>query len=126
MIGIEDWHIDVEFIPDAKFAEVYGANKAGFCDAVPTRRWATVAVNLSPGDKTDPEHSLIHEECHILSNDVWMAILRMMDTFITDAHTREYVKDEVGAKVETMVDKMASAMLRLKAMGERKKAGVAK
>lgn len=122
MIGIEDWDIDVEFMPRQKYTEIFGPGKGGYCDAVQTRKWATINVNLDPEDKSDPEHSLVHEEYHVLSNDVWMGILRILDNFITDSHTREYVKDDMSAKMEVLTDKTASAFMRLKRLASRKDA----
>jgi hypothetical protein len=122
ILGIEDWRIDVEFMPRQKFVDAFGPGRAGYCDATQTRKWASVSVNLAPEDKSDPEHTLVHEEYHALANDVWMGILRIMDNFITDKHTYEYVKDDMSAKMEVLTDKTTSAMMRLKAMGERLKA----
>ena len=115
ILGIQDWRVDVTCMDNAKCVEVYGPGKAGYCEAVQSRQWASVMVNLDPGDGTDPEHSLVHEEVHVLLNDVWMAVLRMMDSYITDAHAHEFAKAEVDAKMEIAVDKMASALMRLKA-----------
>ena len=120
IIGLLDWQLDVDFLTDAEFARRYGQGKAGYCDAVQSRQWASLAVNLEPDDDSNPEHSLVHEECHVLSNGVFMCVMRLIEDYITDSRAKEYAKDEFNAQVEIMTDKTASAFMRLKKIAMRK------
>lgn len=115
VLGIQDWQLDVDFLNDAEFSRRFGDGRAGHCDAVQCRQWARISVNLKPDDDSDPEHSLVHEQCHILSNGVFMCVARLIEDYITESHAKEYAKDEFNAQVEIMTDKLASAFLRLKA-----------
>ena len=120
ILGLMDWRIDTYFLTDAEFARRFGQGKAGYCDAIQARQWAAISVSLDPEDDTDPEHSLVHEECHVLSNGVYMCVMRLIEDYITDSHAREYAKDEFNAQVEIMTDKTASAFMRLKKIAENK------
>ena len=124
ILGLLDWQLDVDFLTDAEFARRYGQGKAGYCDAVQSRQWASLAVNLEPDDDSNPEHSLVHEECHVLSNGVFMCVMRLIEDYITDSRAKEYAKDEFNAQVEIMTDKTASAFMRLKKIAMSKEDGV--
>lgn len=121
VLGLEDWDIDVEYMSRQKFSDIFGLSKAGHSECTLTRKWATVAVNLNSEDKTDPEQTLVHEEFHVLSNDLWNGILRILDNFVHDKQTWDCLKDEMASKLEVLTDATATALVRLKHMGERKK-----
>jgi hypothetical protein len=120
VLGLRDWQLDVEFLSEMEFAKRYGQSKAGYCDAVQSRQWAVLAVNLEPDDDSNPEHSLVHEQCHVLSNGVFMCVMRLIEDYITDSRAKEYAKDEFNAQMEIMTDKTASAFMRLKKLAMRK------
>jgi hypothetical protein len=100
------------FLGRSEYQEKYDYTSAGYCDTVPARRWATIAVNTDSEDGTDNSHTLVHEMLHVVMADVWHSVLRLLDTYITDSRAKEYARSDLDAKMESVVDQLATAFLR--------------
>lgn len=115
MVGANEMHRITE-------CEAEEAPPSGYAVNYHSHDVVKIWLNQEAEDSNSAEHILLHEEVHIVTDEVFKFARNLIRTFIADATTKQHLLDELEGHNEAQTNRLTRAFLRLQRMGEKKKA----
>lgn len=101
-----------------------GETASGFVEVYRQNNISKMWLNRETDDSQSADFIMCHEVLHLLNDGFYRFARDVVDCYVSDPTTKAYLLGNLEHETELLTCRLTEGYMRLKAMGERKKAGV--